>query len=41
MTEANITEFAQTVLDTQGRLLGNMPVELSKEDLTEIYTECF
>ena len=41
MTEANIREFAKTVLATQGRLLGNMPVELSEDDLAQIYTECF
>ena len=41
MTKENISEFARTVLETQGRLLGNMPVELSQRDLEEIYSECF
>ena len=41
MTKENISEFARTVLETQGRLLGNMPVELSQSDLEEIYSECF
>lgn len=41
MTQENISEFADTVLKTQGRLLGNMPVELTFEDLVEIYTQCF
>ena len=41
MSKENISEFAKTVLETQGRLLGNMPVELSCSDLEEIYSECF
>lgn len=41
MTQENISEFASTVLQTQTRLLNNMPVTLSMEDLEEIYRECF
>ena len=41
MTEANIEEFAETVISTQGRLLGNMPVKLTKEDIADIYSDCY
>lgn len=40
MTEAHLNAFPETVLKTQQRLLGNMPVQLTDMDIREIYAEC-
>ena len=40
MTEAHLNAFPETVLKTQQRLLGNMPVQLTEMDIREIYAEC-
>lgn len=40
MTAEHLNAFPATVLRTQQRLLGNMPVQLAEEDIREIYAEC-
>ena len=40
MTAEQLNAFPATVLKTQQRLLGNMPVQLSEEDIRAIYAEC-
>ena len=40
MTEEHLNAFPATVLKTQQRLLGNMPVQLTEGDIREIYAEC-
>ena len=40
MTEAHLNAFPATVLKTQQRLLGNMPVEFTEADIREIYASC-
>lgn len=40
MTQVHLQEFPCTVLNTQQRLLGNMPTTLDEEDIKSIYKEC-
>ncbi|OOB77401.1 MAG: 4-hydroxybutyrate dehydrogenase [Epulopiscium sp. Nuni2H_MBin003] len=41
MTESQITEFSESVIEAQQRLLNNNYVELTLEDIKEIYTSCW
>lgn len=40
LTQAHLFDFPRTVLDTQQRLLGNMPTMLNEDDIRSIYLEC-
>lgn len=40
MTEQHLADFPPTVLATQQRLLKNMPVQLSEDEVRAIYAEC-
>ncbi|MBQ8506671.1 MAG: iron-containing alcohol dehydrogenase [Clostridia bacterium] len=40
MTQQHLADFPPTVLATQQRLLKNMPVQLSEEEIRFIYAEC-
>ena len=40
MTEEHLQKFPPLVIETQQRILKNLPVELSEEDYREIYKEC-
>ena len=40
MTAQHLAEFPGTVLQNQQRLLKNMPVQLSEEDIRSIYAAC-
>lgn len=41
MTEAELEEFTDSVLENQGRLMANNFVELDRERVYKIYRECF
>ena len=40
MTEEHLQKFPPLVIETQQRILKNLPVALSEEDYREIYKEC-
>ena len=41
VTEAELEEFTDSVLENQGRLMANNFVELDRERVYKIYRECF